>query len=242
MHIRLLAVLSLALCACDSPRTQETFTVRAESLLVSDSTLRYTARLAYPQIDGSAPGLERANRVLADSARAVVGLYRPPEAPPPDLAATFEASAEGGFETSLLRDSIYSALLETYAYTGGAHGIHDLRGLNVDLRTGEPITLSQFFANDTSWADTLAARATGKLERALGPDVLFEGRVPAEPASFRVFTLTADSLVITFPPYAVAPYAAGPQRVAFAWTALRPMLDPTGPAQYFLRPASENER
>lgn len=209
---------------------------------MSDSTLRYTARLAYPQIDGAAPGLELANSVLADSARAVVGLYRPPEAPPPDMAGSFEASAEGSFETSLLRDSLYSALLETYAYTGGAHGIHDLRGLNVDLRTGRAIALADFFGNDTSWTDTLAARATGILERSLGPDVLFEGRVPAELATFRVFTLTADSLVITFPPYAVAPYAAGPQRVAFAWTGLRPMLDPAGPARFFLRSTTGESR
>jgi hypothetical protein len=210
-------------------------------MLVADSALRYTARLAYPQIDGSGPGLERANRTLADSARAVVALYRPPEAPPPDLAATFEASAEGGFETSLLLDSLYSALLETYAYTGGAHGIHDLRALNVDLRTGNAISLSDFFGSDTTWVDSLAVRATGRLERSLGPDVLFEGRVPAEPSAFRVFTLTADSLVITFPPYAVAPYAVGPQRVAFAWTTLRPMLDPTGPARFFMRADDEED-
>jgi hypothetical protein len=241
MRVIPLSIVALCVAACEAPPAGEGFVVRAESLVVVDSTLRYTARLAYPQITGDGSGVERANRTLADSARAVVGLYRPPEAPPPDLPS-FEASAEGGFETSLLRDSLYSALLETYAYTGGAHGIHDLRGLNVDLRTGRPIVLADFFGDDTTWTDTLAARATGKLERSLGPDVLFEGRVPPDERTFRVFTLTTDSLVITFPPYAVAPYAAGPQRVAFSWTGLRPMLDPAGPARFFIGADAEAGR
>ncbi len=141
---------------------------------------------------------------------------------------------EGGFETSLLRDSLYSGLLEAYAYTGGAHGIQDIRALNVDLRSGRPISIDALFARGTPWQDSLAALSTRALERSLGPDVLFDGRVPAELSTFRVFTLTPDSLVLTFPPYAVAPYAAGPQRVAFSWAGLRPLLDAAGPARFFL--------
>jgi hypothetical protein len=236
--VRLLSLAALAallpLGACETPAPDATFSVRAESLIARDSALRYTAHLAYPQIDGAALGLDAANRALADTARAVVALYRPPEEPHGELAAGFEASVEGGFETSLLRDSLYSGLLEAYAYTGGAHGIQDIRALNVDLRTGRPISIDALFARGTSWQDTLATLSTRALERSLGADVLFDGRVPVELSTFRVFTLTADSLVLTFPPYAVAPYAAGPQRVAFAWSTLRPLLDANGPARYFI--------
>ena len=231
----LLPLALVALCGCtdDPDAPGGDFDVRAESLAVADSALRYTARLAYPQIAGTAPALAAANRSLADTARAVVALYRPPEAPPSGERG-FEASVEGGFETALLRDSLYSGLLEAYAYTGGAHGIHDIRPLNVDLRTGRALTLAEFFAPGAAWADTLAARSTTQLERQLGPDVLFDGHVPADASTFRVFTLSADSLVVTFPPYAVAPYAAGPQRVAFAWSSLVGVLAPSGPARFFL--------
>jgi hypothetical protein len=234
----LLATL-LSLCACSGNSEPEGFTVRPESLAVADSARHYTARLVYPQIEGRGLGLAVANLSLADTARAVVELYRPPEPPPPELADRFEASVEGGFETSLLSDDLYSGLLEAYAYTGGAHGIHDLRPLNVDLRTGQPLSLAAFFTPGSAWSDTLARRSTAQLERSLGPDVLFEGQVPAEPSTFRVFTLTADSLVVSFPPYVVAPYAAGPQRVAFAWSALAPMLRADGPAGRFMRGETE---
>ncbi|HLA63051.1 MAG TPA: RsiV family protein, partial [Rhodothermales bacterium] len=171
-------------------------------------------------------------------ARAMVALYRPPGPLPAELLELnpdFEAFVEGGFETDLVRDSLYSGLLAAYAFTGGAHGNQDFRPLNVDLRTGRTLTLPSFFRADAAWRDTLAANSTRRLVASLGPDVLFDGAVPADdPAVFRVFTLAPDSLVLHFPPYAVAPYVAGPQRVAVAWSSLRPLLDPAGPARYFV--------
>jgi hypothetical protein len=47
--------------------------------------------------------------------------------------------------------------------------------------------------------------------------------------NYGAWTITRKGLWITFDPYQVAPYAAGPQHVLVLYSALKPIVKPDGP-------------
>lgn len=206
--------------------------VRTDSLVEADTALHYEAYLEYPQLEGARPALAALNRAIADSVRAFVAEVRPAE--PPPAAFPFETQIEGGFETDLATSALYSGLFSAYAYTGGAHGNHFMLPLTYDVQTGRAIALAALFRPGVAYADTLAARALPRLLAQYGAGTLFEDHLPAEPGTFSVFTLGPDSLTVYFPPYALAPYAAGTLEVSFGYDELRPLLDARGPLRPLL--------
>jgi hypothetical protein len=239
--MRRLTLVLLALAACGTPDAPEppaaaeppTLRVEIDSLTARDTTLNYDVAIAYPQIAGSdAPAVARVNRSIRDSLRAFASSIKPR---PTDFAGTPEmdpmiiGEAEGGPRRTFLGDRFFSSRVDVYAFTGGAHGNTFSFPLTYDLATGEPIRLGTLFRSGTAWPDTLAALTTARLAAAQDTSWLFEDQVPATPGTFDFFTLGADSLTVFFPPYAIAPYAAGAFEVTLPYTDLRPVLSPSGP-------------
>jgi hypothetical protein len=207
--------------------------VVTDSIVVADSTLLFFADYAYPQLRDAGPHTEAINRALADSARAVVEAFRPTE--PPDPSFVYETTVEGGFDVDRLDGRLFSAVASYYFYTGGAHGNFDFMPLNYDLATGRPFTLADLFQPGAAHLDTLSAY-TGRwapgvaVEYGWTPeDFWAEGWAP-ETGNFSRFTVGADSLRFYFPPYQIAPYAAGSFEMGVPLDLLRPLLAPDGPA------------
>ena len=256
--MRLALLLAAALAACgpapaDAPEadrpaetvrpepTSSAFTVRTDSLVEADSALRYRARLPYPQIDGGPlpPAVEAVNAAVVDSVEALARSFRP-EAPPPGVSvAPYPVEVEGRVGRPFLTDDLFSALVEVYAYTGGAHGNTFFLPLTFDLATGRAVRLGDLFAAGAPAGDTLAAHVDRAVARRLaaqlgttaadarrvmyteGLDDVRNGRV--------AFTLGPDSLHVHIVPYQLAAYAAGSFDVGVPYRTLRPMAAPDGP-------------
>lgn len=234
----------LALAACSSPDppaekvaepVAPALHVEIDSLAARDTTLHYDVAIAYPQIaGGDAPAVDRVNRAIRDTLSAFAVSLRPRPADftgDPERDRLIVGEAEGGPARTFLGDRVFSSRVDVYAYTGGAHGNTYAFPFTYDLATGEPIRFGDLFRGGTAYLDTLAALTTERLAMGQDSSQWFVDAIPAEPGSFAFFTLGADSLTVFFPPYAIAPYAAGASEATLPYTALRRLLSPSGPLQ-----------
>lgn len=116
-----------------------------------------------------------------------------------------------------------------YEYGGGAHGLPFSTSTTFDVERGVPLTLDDVFAPTSGFAEKLLPRV---LERLNAVTDEWEGATDNARKGLAVtsnWTFTADGAVVTFPAYAVAPYAAGMPQVRFTWEELRPLLRPNAP-------------
>lgn len=120
-----------------------------------------------------------------------------------------------------------SYVFTVYLDTFGAHGNTYFRTFSFDTTTGEGIVLADLFGKDAAYLDTLTALSREKLSEKLGasadPQMIDQGTTAYED-NFQTWYLTDDALVLLFPPYQVAAYAAGPQTVRIPFTELRDIL------------------
>ena len=248
---RLTFTLLLALAACGTPDAPEppdepssepeppALRVEIDSLTARDAALNYDVAIAYPQIAGSdTPAVARVNRSIRDSLAVFAASLKPRPSDftnSPEMDQMIIGEAEGGPRRTYLGDRLFSSRVDVYAFTGGAHGNLFSFPLTYDLATGEAIRLGTLFRNGTAWRDTLAVLTTARLAAAQDTSWLFDDQVPATSGSFAFFTLGADSLTVFFPPYAIAPYAAGAFEVTLPYTDLSSVLSPSGPVADLLR-------
>lgn len=216
--------------------------LRTDSLVIVDVALDYEVHVEYPQIVATAgtlsPAAEAVNAAVVDSVEALAASFRP-EAPPPGVSATpYPVEVDGRVGSAFLADGLFSALVDVYAYTGGAHGNTFFLPLTYDLAAGRPVRLGDLFEAVTPYGDTLAAYVDREVTRRLaaqlgttpadarrvmyveGLDDVREGRVP--------YTLGPDSLHVHIVPYQLAAYAAGSFDVGVPYRALAPFAAPDG--------------
>ncbi len=98
----------------------------------------------------------------------------------------------------------------THSYTGGAHGNHQTQYVNMNLRTGQILTLDHIFSEGykkpLSEALERAARRTFKIpaDQALTEVLTVEILQPTEN-----FVLTNKGILFSYPPYELGPYSLG---------------------------------
>ena len=224
----------------------EALAVRTDSLLISADSLRFDVAVGYPQITGSSESVSTTavaavNAVIRDSVMALADRFRPTETVPPDAPPYRIVTIEGGTDDVFLGGDLFSGLVATYVYLGGAHGSNIVAPVNRDLRSGAAIHLGDLFRADTPWADTLSAQAErGLVRKATGNDIaatVAEARGWLSAEGYRAeamrnarFTLGRDSLAIHFVDYEVSAYAFGPSRVPIAYRDLAPLMRSDGVA------------
>lgn len=135
-------------------------------------------------------------------------------------------SLEIDHEVTFENPRLVSVLRRTWFYTGGAHGNVGLDSVIYDRQADSLVGFDDFFGSVRDGApvlQTMAEYARNRLIETLGqasdPDWIRDGTAPKR-ANYEAFTLLPSSerdkvggIAIHFGPYAVAPYAAGPQRV-----------------------------
>ncbi|MDT0632119.1 DUF3298 domain-containing protein [Rubrivirga sp. S365] len=241
---------ALAACGADPSgpvvRHRPSLSVRADSVLRGEPALRYTVRIGYPQLTGAAgepvpPTVRAVNAAVRDSVEALADAFRPDSAPPPgEVSPAYVVDVTGGYDRVLVTDDLFSALVDVYAFTGGAHGNTFFQPLTFDLTTGRPVLFADLFASNAPAGDTLAAyverAVVTRLARGLETTVdsvrahngfFSEGLGPIREGRL-AFTLGADSLRVHVPPYQLAPHVAGAFDVGVPYGALVPFAPPGG--------------
>lgn len=101
-------------------------------------------------------------------------------------------------------------------YTGGVHAMQDFKTFTFNTQTGSLLSLGDIFKPGSDYLATLSQQTRAKLPGVIGTGYDFntikDGTTP-QAKNFQNWTFDGASLMLLFPPYQVAAYAAGPQTV-----------------------------
>jgi len=117
-----------------------------------------------------------------------------------------------------------------YVDTLGAHPNTFYRTFTFDLTTGAELDITSLFVPRSDYLRRLSAISQFELAKSLGEfanvEYIGQGTKP-EALNFQSFVIEKDELVLLFPPYQVAPYAAGSQEVRIPLEQLTEILKPS---------------
>ncbi|MBK1621398.1 hypothetical protein CKO42_23890 [Lamprobacter modestohalophilus] len=141
--------------------------------------------------------------------------------PPWGLSITGELLYQG--------PTFWTVDLETYHFTGGAHGGTENQALILSRQSGEPIPVSAIFKPDSNWLQRLSEASYQALiqREPFEPDDewLVSGTAP-EPDNYQVLLPIAEGLEVVFGLYQIGPYAIGITRLLLPYPALSGLLNP----------------
>jgi hypothetical protein len=110
--------------------------------------------------------------------------------------------------------------------TLGAHPNTFFRTFTFDAKTGEGLQLGDLFTSPT-YLNTISTISRSMLTSTLGnmtDSQTLNAGTSADADNFQNFALDGNNLVIYFPPYQVAAYAAGPQTIKIPVSQLKSIL------------------
>ncbi len=123
-----------------------------------------------------------------------------------------------------------SFVFSIYLDTLGAHPNAFYRTFTFNAESGAELAIGDLFIPRSDYLKRLSAIARFDLAKALGDmadiDYINQGTTP-EVTTFQSFAIDGGNLVLIFPPYQVAAYAAGTQTVTIPLTQLKDILKPT---------------
>ena len=190
---------------------------------IKATTAAYEISVRYPQI-----GVASVDGEIAEWAKGVADDFEKSsqdDRQPGDGAYTLDLS----YQVERNDASAVAVEFDEDIYTGGAHPNHDIVTFNYLMPDGWRVYLPEIFHGPNALA-RISELAIADLEKQLtGPDALSDPETIKSGAgpdwgNFKDFVLLRDSLVINFPPYQVAAYAAGPQEVRIPLSALREVM------------------
>lgn len=200
--------------------TPVTAEIASSSGLGDEAPAAVTREIRFPRIDGEqTPEIQRFNELVAqqpqfsleDATNEVVD-YQIAYAGPEVISVRFDLS----------EDTL-----------GAAHPNNTTKAVTVMMREGRALTESDVFRADSHWQDFVTRRALADITQQFNEyDFRPPERDVRESATKpHLWLVTADALVILFPPYSFGgPYALGGAEVRIPWGDLRQYLNPGAPA------------
>jgi hypothetical protein len=114
------------------------------------------------------------------------------------------------------------------SHAGRAHPYRAHRVFNYDLANNKELVLSDLFKPKSNYLQVLSEYSHKKLDETVGEKdkwMIAEGAKPLL-KNFKNWNIAADSILITFDEYQVAPYTYGPQEVEIPFSELKNVLSP----------------
>lgn len=115
---------------------------------------------------------------------------------------------DGNYQVRFNSEELLSLEQVYMDYLGGAHPNTYLDTINVDLRTGQLLGLSDMFKAGSDYLPRLNAIVAKQVAEQRQQEMFFDKAIELKGTENFYITENAE-LVIVYPPYAVAPYAAG---------------------------------
>lgn len=194
----------------------------------------YTIEAQFPQIEGStAAGVVGFNKTINSMVASQIADFKKDAADADFSGATNESGLTINYEITYASNVLISVAFTVSPYfAGAAHPNHYTSVLNYDLKTGKPIALADVFKPGSNYLQVLANYCIAQLKKRLGEmsdiSTINQG-ASAKRDNYQNWNIGRKGLEITFDPYQVAAYAAGPQRVIARYDALKNLLNPSGP-------------
>jgi hypothetical protein len=202
----------------------------------------YTVDAEYPQIEGDAR-FDNFNREVRNLITKDVAAFRTSEtsdetdAGSETPAETLDSTLDIGYEIRYATDDLISVEFTEGSYErGAAHGNSGTTVVNYDVKNGKKLALADLFNPKSNFLSLISEyclkdlRERSKKDKdAMFDEEMMKSGASARADNYRAWAITKKGLWITFDPYAVAPYAAGPQHVLVPYSALKDILKPDGP-------------
>jgi hypothetical protein len=207
---------------------------------------RYSLDAEYPQIEGDTR-FDKFNREARAMITKDVAAFKTAESQEIDEemdlpAETQNSTLDISYQMRLATDDLISVEFHEGQYSrGAAHGNSFTAVLNYDLKNGKKLALADLFNPKSNYLNVISAycikdlKEQGKREKdsMLQDDMIEPGAAPRAD-NYDAWTITRKGLWITFDPYQVAAYAAGPQHVLVPYSALKDIIKADGPISRFV--------
>jgi hypothetical protein len=220
--------------------------------------LKYEVDAEYPQLTGSTdPNYEKFNQAARSLVTRKVAKFKKEMAPSPaEAEATPDSAVSGaadeslgsdiivGYTAALAKNDLISIEFTISSYSAGAaHPNSYSDVLNFDLKNGKQLKLTDLFQPGAKYLQAIATYCIEALKKqakeqgdySTTDDDWVKRGAGAVPANYQNWTITRKGLEITFDPYQVAAYAAGPQQVTVPYSTLRDIIKPDGPVAQFVK-------
>ncbi len=217
--------------------------VVAKVIRETNKQSKYSVNAEYPQIEGD-PRFDGFNQQARAMITKDVAAFKTSETESldetSDLAAeTLNSTLDIGYRIHLATDDLISvAFTESQYSRGAAHGSSITVVFNYDVKNRKKLALADLFNPKSNYLSVISAysikdlKEQGKKNDMLMEDQIQEGAA-ARADNYSAWTITRKGICITFDPYQVAAYAAGPQHVLVPYSALKDVIRPDGPIARF---------
>jgi len=217
-------------------------TARVSSKVIRETNKesRYSIDAEYPQLDGDARfnGFNQQARAMITKD---VAAFKTSESQPSDQeetpAETLTSTLSIFYDFTIATDDLISVEFTESEYSrGAAHGNSVTIVLNYDVKNNKRLGLSDLFTAKSNYLNVISAycirdlreQAKKDKESMIDEDMMNTGTEPRAD-NYQASAITRKGLWITFDPYQVAAYAAGPQHVLVPYSALKDVIKPDGP-------------
>ncbi len=187
----------------------------------------YSIDIEYPQI-----GVEKADKEIKEIFESQAADFKKEAQPYPTERDGALNSLYARYEYNFFRSKYVNFVFSVTTDTGGAHPFTDALTLIYDFTSGQRLFLKDLFLPETDYLTEISRLAIKDLQRQLASEEagadqewLASGAGPSE-VNFKNFVLTEQGVKFIFPPYQVAPYAAGEKEVLINFIDLRGILRP----------------
>jgi hypothetical protein len=197
----------------------------------------YTITTSTPALQGSSdPRVLAFNQAMTDLVQQEIAAFKQDVASLPAEPIGGGSFLEITFEQLAPTGNLLSIKFTIQFYSdGAAHPNTYSRTATYDLEAGSFLTLDRLFLPGADYLDAISAYCKTELAtRDIDYDLTSSAGADPLPENYRNWNVTADGLLITFDPYQVASYAAGPQLITIPYADLGAILDPHGPLDYLL--------
>ena len=199
---------------------------------------KYSVNVEYPQIEGDSR-FDTFNQQARSMINKDIAAFKSAEGNPgeeeTDLADEAQTSTlDVGYNVRFATDDLISVEFSESQYSrGAAHGSNFTVVLNYDVKNKKKLALADLFQSKSNYLSVVSAycikdlQDQSKKNDMLMGDQIKEGAAPRAD-NYAAWTITRKGLWITFDPYQVAAYAAGPQHVLVLYSALKSIVKPDG--------------
>lgn len=129
------------------------------------------------------------------------------------------------YKVTLQQLPLLSLYVNSYQYTGGAHGLYTWKANTFDLQEKKKLHLADLFQKDSDYLDRIRTEMVRQIKQ--NESIYFPDATEKvmSTKNFHYF-LEPEHLVIYFPLYEIAPYASGIPQFRIPYTLLRGVLKP----------------
>lgn len=175
---------------------------------------------------------------LAEIAKDEVGNPTPEPTPEEGSGNSLDIS----YDIALAKDDLISIKYEVGSYSAGAAHPNSISTvLNYDVKNNKVLRLSDLFMPGAKYLQAVSSYCIKDLKRqsknkdSLLDDTSIQNGAGPDAKNYTSWTITKKGLEITFDPYQVAAYAAGPQMVVVPYSALKDLIRLDGPLLQFVK-------